>query len=92
MKGPKVEISHHSTFDGFSFGAPEGAGRTGSNWHHDFAMKTYKASELMAMGGSDQQENFEATHLGDKQVQSKKRDLDQAELQAANTSSKVAKA
>ena len=61
-----------STFDGFTLGDPQGAGRTGSKWRHDFTVKTYKASELMAMEGSDQQERLEATHLGDKKVHTKK--------------------
>ena len=57
-------------FKEFTFQDPEGTGR--STWGLDFTVKTYKASELVAISG-EEQECLEATPLGDKEVYTQKR-------------------
>ena len=62
-----------NTLNAFNFLDPEGAGRRA--WNLDFTLRTYKASELMAVDG-EEQEHLEATHLGDKEVYTNKRAVD----------------
>ena len=78
----EIKAFHHvavvggnaSAFDNFRFKDPEGVGRPGAAWNLDFTVKTHKASPLVPKdAGELDRDQFEAAHLCDTNVYTRKR-------------------